>query len=132
MNNKESKIKMVVAILVQCFVLVNLVLVSKGMNPIPFSNDVLGVVLSQLLAGAVTAWNFWKNRNFTTPAQKGQEITDMIKKGITSIEQIEELIDNAKGQGAAPITQSNIINGDGAENDGPPVETDATKTININ
>ena len=61
---KETVIRTVVLIVA----LVNQFLTWKGLNPIPFTDEEIGAILSDAFAYAAILWAWWKNNSFTQPA----------------------------------------------------------------
>lgn len=57
----------------------NLWLVSKGMNPIPFSEEDIGQALIILATVFTTVWAWWKNNAITKEAQTAQLYLDDLK-----------------------------------------------------
>lgn len=92
--NKETIIGFSLLILA----LVNMVLQVFGYNTIPITDAELSGVLSSVFVIITALYNTYKNRNVTTPAQKGQEITDLIKSGVVLVEDVDALIDKCKVQ----------------------------------
>lgn len=72
--------KMIIRTVVLIITWVNMVLVNKGMSPIPFDESAVAEFISYGLAGLSTAWVWWKNNNVTRAAIEAQSIIDE-KKG---------------------------------------------------
>jgi len=60
----------IVALFVTAF---NAILTATGKNPIPFDENLVGEVVSYILAGIAAIWAWWKNNNITTEAQIAQK-----------------------------------------------------------
>lgn len=50
---------------------INMILTSKGWNPLPFTETEVGEAVSVVLAFAATIWSWWKNNSLTREAQMG-------------------------------------------------------------
>lgn len=96
---KTKVIEMVATILIAVLAIVNTVLAGMGKSPLPISSDSVNVVVSGVVSTVLLAWNTWKNRNVTTAAQKGQEITDLIKSGQVSYNEVNGLINSFRNMG---------------------------------
>lgn len=59
--------------------ILNLWLVSKGMNPIPFSEEEIGQALIILATVFTTVWAWWKNNAVTKEAQVAQHYLEGLK-----------------------------------------------------
>jgi len=90
--SKKEIVKAVSTLLIGVLAVVNLVLVSCG-KTIVTDNASLEACVSALVALAMTAYNTWKNRNITTAAQKGQQITDLIKDGSLTVNEVSAFLD---------------------------------------
>ena len=58
---------------------INMILVNKGMSPLPIDESGVTEIISDILAGLATAWAWWKNNNITKAAQEGQLVINEIK-----------------------------------------------------
>ena len=67
MKNKISK-DTIIRTIVLFFTLINMVLTTLGKNPLPFSEDELYLVLTEITTVAATIWAWWKNNSFTQNA----------------------------------------------------------------
>lgn len=50
----------------------NQILISNGLNVLPWSGDDAGQVISASLTVATVSWSWWKNNNVTIHAKKAQ------------------------------------------------------------
>ena len=71
---------------------INLILTSCGINPIPVSESEVYNLLSFAVVIVSSAYNMWKNNNFTPAAKAGQKVIDAIKNGELTAEKVEEWI----------------------------------------
>lgn len=78
MNIKKDTIIRTVVLVVA---LVNQFLTWRGLNPIPFSDEEIGAILSDLFAYAAVLWAWWKNNSFTKNAIEADEVLAQLKKG---------------------------------------------------
>ncbi len=74
------------------FALLNLVLTTCGVNPIPVSDEIAYEIISIAVTIGIVIWNAWKNNNFTPAARAGQKVIDAIKSGRVSADKIEMLL----------------------------------------
>ncbi len=77
-------------------ILVNIVLSAFGVNPIIVSEDSIGMIISGALAIIAPIYMMWKNWNGTKEAQTSQEVLDLMKQGLTTVEQVQKYIDEVK------------------------------------
>lgn len=77
-------------------ILVNIVLSAFGVNPIIISEDSIGMIISGALAIIAPIYMMWKNWNGTKEAQTSQEVLDLMKQGLTTVEQVKEYIETVK------------------------------------
>ncbi len=77
-------------------ILVNIVLSAFGVNPIIVSEDSIGMIISGALAIISPIYMMWKNWNGTKEAQTSQEVLDLMKQGLTTVEQVQKYIDEVK------------------------------------
>ena len=57
----------------------NMWLVSKGYNPIPFSEEEVGQAIVAVATVITAVWAWWKNNNVTKLAQRSQVQLDVAK-----------------------------------------------------
>lgn len=57
----------------------NMWLVSKGYNPIPFSEEEVGQAIVAVATVITAVWAWWKNNNITKQAQIAQDHLDRMK-----------------------------------------------------
>ena len=67
MKNKISK-DTIIRTIVLFFTLINMVLTTLGKNPLPFSEDELYLVLTEIATVGAAIWAWWKNNSFTQNA----------------------------------------------------------------
>ncbi|MBQ9743239.1 MAG: hypothetical protein IJV88_06170 [Ruminococcus sp.] len=58
----------------------------------PVSEDLAYQIISILVTLVFSAWNAWKNNNFTAAARVAQKLIDSIKSGKVSSEAVEDLL----------------------------------------
>lgn len=66
-------------LIVPMYGLLNLFLISKGLNPLPFSEEEVATVFSGVVTFLGIVWVWWKNSNITRNAQKAQLYLDELK-----------------------------------------------------
>lgn len=66
-------------LIVPLYGLLNLFLISKGLNPLPFSEEEVSTVFSGVVTFLGIVWVWWKNSNITRKAQKAQLYLDEMK-----------------------------------------------------
>ena len=74
--SKETIIRTIALILS----IVNYILTSKGMNPLPFGETEAYEVISMIAMGAASIWAWWKNNSFTKEAIKADNLLKDLKK----------------------------------------------------
>ena len=74
--SKETLIRTIALILS----IVNYILTSKGMNPLPFGETEAYEFISMIAMGAASIWAWWKNNSFTKEAIAADKILDDLKK----------------------------------------------------
>lgn len=62
--------------------LVNQVLTMCGLNPLPFSEDVIYELVTLLFTIGASVWAWWKNNSFTEKAKKADEYLKELKEDI--------------------------------------------------
>lgn len=72
---KETVIRTVVFFLT----IVNQILTKKGYNPLPFSDDQLYILASDIVMYVVALWAWWKNNSFSQPALEADEYMKELK-----------------------------------------------------
>lgn len=77
-------------------VLLNTVLSLFGINPIPFSQDEVYIIVSAILTCGVTIWTAWKNNSVTSEAKIADRVMTALKNGSTTIEAVEDLINTTQ------------------------------------
>lgn len=66
-------------LIVPLYGLLNLFLISKGLNPLPFSEEEVATAFSGVVTFLGIVWVWWKNSNITRKAQKAQLNLDEMK-----------------------------------------------------
>ena len=74
--SKETIIRTIALVLS----IVNYILTSKGMNPLPFGETEAYEFISMIAMGAASIWAWWKNNSFTKEAIAADKILDDLKK----------------------------------------------------
>ena len=74
--SKETLIRTIALVLS----IVNYILTSKGMNPLPFGETEAYEFISMIAMGASSIWAWWKNNSFTKEAIAADKILDDLKK----------------------------------------------------
>lgn len=74
--SKETLIRTIALVLS----IVNYILTSKGMNPLPFSETEVYEFISMIMMSAASIWAWWKNNSFTKEAIAADKILDDLKK----------------------------------------------------
>lgn len=69
---KNETIKAFIRLLVAAILMLNSVLTSKGLNPIPFDETAFSDIALQIATGLSVLWVWWKNNNVTGKAQEAQ------------------------------------------------------------
>lgn len=67
MKNKISK-ETIIRTGVLFFTLINMVLTMIGKNPLPFSENEIYTVMTEITTVAASLWAWWKNNSFTQNA----------------------------------------------------------------
>ena len=76
MNVKASTI---IRTIVLAVVLVNNILTMNGLNPLPFSVDVLYEIVSGIATIAASIWAWWENNSFTKEAIEADKVLEELK-----------------------------------------------------
>ena len=77
-------------------VLLNSILTAFNVNPIPFSQDEVYMIVSAILTCGVTIWTAWKNNSVTSEAKIADRVMTALKNGSTTIEAVEDLINTTQ------------------------------------
>lgn len=72
---KDTVIRTIVLILA----LVNQALTIAGKNPLPFSDEFVGELVSMLFTTGASIWAWWKNNSFTKSAISADEYLKTLK-----------------------------------------------------
>ena len=73
--SKETLIRTIALVLS----IVNYILTSKGMNPLPFGETEAYEFISMIAMGAASIWAWWKNNSFTKEAIAADKVLDDLK-----------------------------------------------------
>lgn len=76
---QNERISAIVTLIVQMFLVMNMILTAAGKNPIPLDEAVLTEVLTYILTIAWSVWTWWRNNNMTKAAVVGQMTTNQEK-----------------------------------------------------
>ena len=82
--------------IVLALALVNQLLVSFGMSPLPIEEEQLETLLSTAVTIIAALWAYWKNNSITSAAKAGDAVKDAIKNGNLSAEEVNELVKSAE------------------------------------
>ena len=74
---KDTIIRTIVLVLA----LVNQTLTLTGKNPIPFTDEFVGELVSMLFTAGASLWAWWKNNSFTKSAISADEYLKTLKGG---------------------------------------------------
>ena len=80
MKPNNDKNQAIIRLLALVLVLLNQVLTTFGLNPLPFSDDQLYEGSSYVVLTAVAVWNWWKHNNVTKESQVAQVKLEQLKK----------------------------------------------------
>lgn len=86
----------VVGIFLQILCIINTICELLGKPTINISDDDVRTYATILFFVVTTAYNVYKNRNFTTKAQKVQRILDLYKENIITDNEIDVLLNKRK------------------------------------
>ena len=89
--NKEIS-KLLTRTIVYILVITNMILTQVGKPIIQFDADSVVQFVSCVVQIAVLVYGFWKNNSFTKNAQFADKILNIVKKGISTREEVEELV----------------------------------------
>lgn len=70
----------IVRLIAPFYGMLNLILVSYGLNPMPFTEEEITIAVSAVITFVGTLYVWWKNNNITKEAQEAQRILDEKKK----------------------------------------------------
>lgn len=76
----SERVKAIIRIVALFVTAINAVLVTKGINPLPFNESTITEVACYIVAGLVALWNWWKNNNITDEAVTAQWYLNDLKK----------------------------------------------------
>lgn len=91
--DKKTIIRLVALVLA----LLNVIFGFLGWTPIPMDGtaEALYEIGSIVATVVVSAWNVWKNNNFTAAAKIAQKIINYIKSGKLSLEKVQRWLEEA-------------------------------------
>ena len=75
-----ERVKAFIRIVALFIAAINAVLTAKGINPIPFDENLVAEVACYLVTGAMALWVWWKNNNVTSEAAKAQKYLNELKR----------------------------------------------------
>ena len=75
----KSQIEGIVRLIVALVPVINIILVSFGKSPLPFTSDEVNAGLSAVVGVIGIFWAWWKNNNMTFEAQLAQKELDKLK-----------------------------------------------------
>lgn len=70
-------------LIVPLYGLLNLFLISRGFNPLPFSEEEVATVFSGVVTFIGIVWAWWKNNTITKKAQEIQQYFEEQKKPLS-------------------------------------------------
>ena len=73
--SKETITRTIVLI----FAIINQLLTKKGYNPLPFSDEELYLIASDIILYGSALWAWWKNNSFSEPALEADEYMKELK-----------------------------------------------------
>jgi len=76
----KIKTETIVRLVILFIALVNQVLTSMGMSPLPFEDETVTELVSITVTVAASAWAWWKNNSFTKEAIAADEYLTTLKK----------------------------------------------------
>ncbi len=76
MTIKKATIVRTIALILA---LLNTILTACNLNPLPFSDNELYEVASDVVTAALAVWAWWKNNSFTQPALAADEYMSKLK-----------------------------------------------------
>lgn len=79
MKNKGISAETIIRTIVLAVTLANTILTSAGKNPLPFAEDELYTLLSNVATVVASVWAWWKNNSFTTEAIEADEVLKGLK-----------------------------------------------------
>lgn len=88
----KAKIMAVAPLLITILALVNSFLTLKGLPAIEIGNELITTVINNIADIVGIVWCWWKNNNFTKPAQITQPVLNGLKAGTISEQQVENLV----------------------------------------
>ena len=77
-------------------VLVNSILTTLNINPIPFSQEEVYGIISTILTCGITIYTAWKNNSVTKEAKMADKIMLALKNGEYTLESLQEALGNLK------------------------------------
>lgn len=74
-----ERARAIVRIIALFIVAINALLTAKGINPIPFDENMVSEVVCYIIAGVMAVWSWWKNNNITSNAISAQQYLKTLK-----------------------------------------------------
>lgn len=84
----------IIRLIVTLILLINSCLTAKGINPIPFDENLFTEIATHVAALLSCLWVWWKNNNVSKIAQEAQTFLDGLKNHKEDIEKITELLND--------------------------------------
>lgn len=82
-----ERVKSIAGIIAALYFVVNTVLSSFGINPLPFTNDEVSAAVSSVGAVVMTVFVWWRQNVITKAANDGHKLTAAIKNGSVFVTQ---------------------------------------------
>lgn len=82
--------------LVLVLALVNQILCSMGMSPLPIAEEELEALLSTLFTTIAAVWAWWKNNSISESAKAGDAVKSAIQSGNLTADEVNELVNATK------------------------------------
>ena len=117
----------VAALLVNVISVANMILLAFGIKAIPVTSDQIYILVSGVFAIAALVYGLWKNFNVTTAAQKGQQMTDIIKQGVITYEEADAIFKEIWNQYGSGFKEENTENTSDTESN--TADAESTETI---
>lgn len=77
---RSERVEAITRLVCAFITIANFALSLWGINPLPFADDEVYMIVSVVCATAATLWVWWKNNNITKEAVEAQEFLDDLKK----------------------------------------------------
>lgn len=97
-NLKGINASAVARVLILILAITNAILQMLGYKVLPIENSAIEEIVSGIFLVAMTLYNTYKNLNVSTAAQTAQSVTDAIKNGEITVDQIKEVVEQLKNR----------------------------------